>query len=230
MRLRKAADAFLQSAEPSDISATSNDRSIDLLIAFFKDECELDEITPSALRDFLARYYIEQASAKASEIPAPNEMLRSVKKFFSWASVHSASKFADERMKVIAELENSLPRTLEIFITLSSHLAGRGGAFAFPEYLTSFEEGGRSEYDIDSGGDAGAREGYFRVARIEGTKIEAEELITEDRVWPVLFPAEAVRLLEPGHIINLEIILVSDGWHITSCGFAYPPGTEILEG
>jgi len=230
MRLGEAAIAFLQSVESPDNTRHAYSRSIDLLTAFFTDECDLDNITPPALRDFLARYYVELASAKASEIPRPDEMILSMKEFFSWVDPDSQSVPTNERLKVIAELADTIPRALGIFITLSFHLSERGGAFAFPEYLTSFEEGGRSQYDLDAGGEAGAMEGYFRIARIEGEKVEAEELITEDRVWPVIFPEDVALRLEPQQIINLEIILVSDAWHIASCGFAYPPHTEILEG
>lgn len=231
MKMGEAAAAFLQDVEEQISADKAERRSLDLLTYFFTAD-NLDDITPCRLRDFLARHYIEKVSARDSieEIPRPDRLISTVREFFSWADQYSHGDSAKEYLKVIAELEVSLPRALEIFITLSSCLARRGGAFTFPEYLISFEEGGRSQYDIDEAGDAGAREGYFRVIRIEGIRVEAEELITEESIWPLIFPEEVAPLLEPQYIINLEIIRASDAWHIASCGFAYPPGTEILEG
>jgi hypothetical protein len=62
---------------------------------------------------------------------------------------------------------------------------------------------------------------------VEGASVEAEELISEERVWPIIFPSEAAALLEDGYIINLELVRKPEGWQIAGCGFAYPPGAEI---
>jgi hypothetical protein len=231
MRLSQAAAAFLESIEQktSVESCYSYERSLDLLIASFTGECHLADITASRLREFLARWYVEHVSANdnRAKIPGPDKIIASLREFFHQSGVCSDSEVTRQRLEVIAELERTLPRALEIFTALSSNLAERGGAFGFSEFLTSFEEGGRSQYDIDSPGDLSAREGYFRLIQITGSEVEVEELITEDRLWPVIFPEEVARLLEPEYIINLEIIRTSRGWHIVSCGFAYPPGTEI---
>ena len=128
---------------------------------------------------------------------------------------------------VLNELRRSLPRALEITNTLTNALRGRGGAFAFPEFLTSFEEGGSSQYDIDVPGNIGAIDGYFRVIRVEGVSVEAEELISEERVWPIVFPAEVAAMLDDEYIVNLELVRKAEWWQIVACGFAYPPGTEI---
>lgn len=231
MRLSQATAAFLQNVEQQtpDDSRYNYSRSLDLLIASFNSKCRLNDITISRLRDFLAKCYIEQISAKGriAEIPAPDEMLSSMKDFFFWVEPYSDGEVTRQQLELIAELEHSLPRALEIFTALSSDLAERGGAFGFPEFLTSFEEGGRSQYDIDTPGDVSTREGYFRLIQIAGNEVEAEELITEERLWPVIFPEEVALLLEPDYIINLEVVRTSDGWRIASCGFAYPPGTDI---
>jgi hypothetical protein len=102
-----------------------------------------------------------------------------------------------------------------------------GGAFSFPEFLTSFEEGGSSQYDIDVPGNVGAIDGYFRIIRVDGVLAEAEELISEERVWPIVFPFEVAALLDDGYIINMELVRKMEGWQIVGCGFTYPPGTEI---
>jgi hypothetical protein len=127
-------------------------------------------------------------------------------------------------------LSANLPRALEITAALSNHLAERGGAFSFPEFLTTFAEGGQSSYDIAVAGEGegpGAVEGYFRVVRVEGSSVEVQELISEERYSPVICPAEVARLIEPFYIVNLEIVRVEEGWQIAACGFAYPPGTDI---
>ena len=120
-----------------------------------------------------------------------------------------------------------MTREEEIAALLAQYLNKRRGAFAFPEFLTSFEEGGRSAFDLDAPGEAAALEGYFRITRIEGKLVEAEETISETRAWPIIFPLEVAERLINGLIINLEIVRTDEGWQITDCGLAYPPGTEL---
>ena len=116
---------------------------------------------------------------------------------------------------------------LRISSRLSAHLAGRGGAFGFPEFLTSFEAGGHSQYDLDAPGESGCMEGYFRILRVEGCRVEAEETLTQTRAWPVRFPEDVAALLEENDLLDLELVRAEDGWQIVACGFAYPPGTEV---
>jgi site-specific recombinase XerD len=66
-----------------------------------------------------------------------------------------------------------------------------------------------------------------RIIRVEGSLVEAEDLISEERVWPIIFPFEVAVLLDRAYVINLELVRTKEGWQIASCGFAYPPGTEI---
>ena len=125
------------------------------------------------------------------------------------------------------EMQQTLPRALEITEALSKWLAERGGAFSFPEYLTSFEEGGHSQYDIDAQNKVGALDGYFKITAADDSMVEAEELISGDRVSPIIFPPDIAALLGKGYIINLEVVRSTEGWVITGCGFAYPPGTAV---
>lgn len=165
--------------------------------------------------------------AELSEIPNPSELLGSLELFFNWIEQQVGGGFAERTTPVLRELSSSLPRALEITRLLSSTLREQGGAFAFPEFLTSFEEGGHSEYDIDTPGSVGAIEGYFRIIRVAGSSVEAEELISEERVWPILFPEEVAKLLDRPLILNLELVRTSSGWRIAGCGFVYPPGTDL---
>jgi hypothetical protein len=130
-------------------------------------------------------------------------------------------------MQVLTELSETLPRAIEVTLLLSNWVRHRRSAFTFPEFLTSFEEGGHSQYDIDIPGKVGALEGYFKITRAAGSSIEAEDVITEERVWPVSLPPEVAALLDRPYVINLELVRTQEGWDITDCGFAYPPGTEL---
>jgi hypothetical protein len=189
----------------------------------------IDQITASALRDFLARWYVERASGSPAneKIPSPEALLGSLEEFLKWANEKSGEIVIEDCMAVLSELEESLPRAIQITRALAKHLNERGGAFGFPEFLTSFEQGGHSEYDIGEPGEVSAIEGYFLIERVEQTRIEAVDMVSDKRIWPVIFPEEVARLITAGFIINLEIIRAGETWQITGCGFALPPNTEI---
>ena len=224
-------DAKLQSA--------THNQALVLLTTYFSADAPLSEVTPSGLRDFLSRWYVEKACAskpndstaakptEADQVPEPCDLLDSLSEFFEWTDREDGTDQASQYSSILIELSRNLPRALKISRALSSSLRERGGAFSFPEFLTSFEEGGSSQYDIDVPGNIGAIDGYFRIIRAEGSSVEAEELISEERVWPIVFPSEVAALLDVGYIINLELIRAPEGWQIAGCGFAYPPGTEI---
>ena len=229
---------------PQSQSAIHNQAPL-LLANYFPPDTSLTAITPSSLRDFLSRWYVEKACAskpnasndahqsvnaqptEPDQVPEPQGLLDSVAEFFKWADQQAGTDQATQYSPILIELSRSLPRALAITDALTSSLRQRGGAFNFPEFLTSFEEGGSSQYDIDVPGNLGAVDGYFRIVRVEGSSVEAEELISEERVWPIVFPSEVAAQLEDGYIINLELVRKPEGWQIAGCGFAYPPGTEI---
>jgi hypothetical protein len=180
-----------------------------------------NDMTPDRLRDVVAR----QLPAERPDLPPEMaiQIISALMELFNRASQDCARGC----LPVLEELRHTLPRALEIAQLLSGHLAARRGPFHFPEFLASFEGGGRSLYDMDEGRDAGAREGYFKISRIEGVLVEAEELISEETFWPVIFPEKVAALLEPGYIINLELIRTAEGWSISGSGLAYPPNTDV---
>ena len=231
-----------------------HDQTLLLLANYSSPDSALADITPERLRDFLSRWYVEKAGASrlsdssysehdvhstairmsqalerhaADLVPEPRDLLDSLSEFFKWAHRQAGTDQAAHFSPILTELSRSLPRALEITNALSRSLRERGGAFTFPEFLTSFEEGGSSQYDIDVPGNVGAIDGYFRIIRVEGSSVEAQELICEASVWPILVPSDVAALLEDGYIINLELVRKPEGWQIAGCGFAYPPGTEI---
>ncbi len=231
-----------------------HDQTLSLLALYFSTDTALADITPEDLRDFLSRWYVDRAGASkaadsgpavreeqstatrisqplvnpvAGAVPEPDDLLHSLSEFFKWADREAGTYRSAQYTPILEELSRNLPRALEITHALSRSLRERGGAFTFPEFLTSFEEGGSSQYDIDVPGNIGAIDGYFRISRVEGSSVEAEDLISEKSVWPIIFPSQIASLLEEGDIINLELVCKPEGWQIAGCGFAYPPRTEI---
>ena len=229
MTLREAISGFLAHAGQNNSSRNQPPeacaRALEFLTAYFAPEMALREITPSALRDFLSRWYVENAAPESNAISA--SIAQSLEAFFRWAEQARHLDDVEQHLQVLAELQRSLPRALEIADRLAERLAERGGAFTFPEFLTSFEAGGRSQYDLDAPGEAGAIEGYFSITRIEGAMVEAQEMISDEIVRPIIFPPDVASLLMPNFILNLELVRKKGGWQIAACGFAYPPGTEM---
>lgn len=243
MKLADAVTRFLEHARLKD-STDNYAQSLTFLTEYFSSYATLSDLTPSSLRDFFSRWYVEKPpdststdSASVSRIDSSPlltdrvlpalELFDSIEEFIGWADQRTGAGQAAELSPVLSDLRCSLPRAFEITSALTSALRARGGAFTFPEFLTSFEGGGSSQYDIDVPGHVGAIDGYLRIIRAEGSLVEAEELISEARVWPIIFPAEVAGLLEEGYIINLELVRNAEGWQIAGCGFAYPPGTEL---
>jgi hypothetical protein len=231
---------FIRKNESSSLRSRSrtHEPALLLLAEYFSTNIALSEITPASLRDFLGRWYVEKACSsrrydvgsdapECDIVPGPRELLDALAQFFKWADQQAGTDLAERSSPVLLELIRSLPRAMEIGDVLSSWIRERGGAFGFPEFLTSFEEGGHSEYDIDTPGSVGALEGYFRILRVEGSSVEAEELISEERVWPIIFPPVVAPLMDDQYIINLELVRSPAGWQIAGCGFAYPPGTDV---
>ncbi|HEX8090818.1 MAG TPA: hypothetical protein VF762_18305 [Blastocatellia bacterium] len=218
-------EAFAESSPESHLQAHTLSQSLELLTTYFSGARPLEDVTPERLRDFLARWYVERTWA--SPAPEPKALVDSLADFFRWADEYSEARIAGQCLPILVELEQSIPRALRLAEGLSKELRERGGAFSFPEFLTSFDEGGQSLYDLDAPGEAGAIEGYFRITRVEATLAEAEDIISEERIWPIIFPAGVACLIGIGMIVNLELLRTAGGWRIAACGFAYPPGTEV---
>jgi hypothetical protein len=240
----------------SQVQSGTHERAMNLLPGYFSANAALTDMSASALRDFLARWYVEKACiskfsdsktaqrytpststagsrlasrehARSDQVPEPHEMLDSLEGFLGWAEQQTGLDLVSQASPIFAELRESLPRALKITDSMWSWLRDRGGAFTFPEFLTSFEEGGHGQYDIDAPGTVGAIEGFFRIVRVQGALVEAEDLISEARIWPIVFPVQVAALLDEGYIINLELARTREGWQIAGCGFAYPPGTDV---
>jgi hypothetical protein len=234
MTLRGAIRDFLQ--QPGDEQKAFDRRSLNLLADYFSPSTDfpLTEIDARRLRDFLARWYVEKTAA-VEEVESPRTsgaeaLLDSLTRFFSWVDSAEGPALARELLPIIRELGETLPRALKITRELAACVRERGGQFHFPEFLTSFEEGGRSRYDIDDydqGAQASTREGYFRILRAEGVLFEAVDTVSESRVWPIIFPERVAPLLAPDYIIDLQLVRGPEGWQVADCGFAYPPGAEV---
>ena len=222
-----------------------------LLERYFSHQAELSEITPVRLRDFVSRWYVEEASSLrmigAEKVEAsgeedrigsgysrqtrilcePMELLTELERFLNWMHIQIGTGDANRCLSVLNELRETLPQALEINHSLSALFQERHSAFSFPEFLTSFEAGGSSQYDIDAPGSIGAVDGFFRILRVEGERAEAEEAISGERISPIIFPSEVAKMLNNEYVINLEIVRDHESWKITGCGFTYPPGTQF---
>lgn len=251
MKLAEATAGFLDSIRQTPATVTPQlqpdtwEQTAQLLTSYFSADSLLTAMNAESLHDFLARWYLEKActsdmnTSKSTEsfitvdlphsdhLPAPKQLLASMTGFLAWVEENTGEELTARCSSTLTELGETLPQAIEITRLLSSWIQERRGAFTFPEFLTSFEEGGSSQYDIDTPGTIGALEGYFRIIRVEGRLVEAEDLISGERVWPITFPPEVAVLLNRPYVINLELLRTPEGWHIASCGFAYPPGTEV---
>jgi hypothetical protein len=250
MNLARAKAAFLE-AQAKPLQQGVAVAPLELLYTYFSNPPH-NEFTPAKLRQFLSIWYLEEAVSRSltathtGNFQDAQTMIACLTDFFRWLEQAEADNsqaedwratglpetgdatIAQECLVVLQSLQETLPRAIAIARTLTASLANRGGAFAFPEFLTSFEEGGQSAYDIgEPSGEASAIEGYFQILRVDGTKVEAMELISERVVAPILFPEECALLLAAGYLINLELVYLEGGWQIVNCGFAYPPGTDV---
>src|SRR5262245_60514087 len=222
-----------------------------LLLERYFSEANLSEITPVRLRDFVARWYVEEASslnrigaAEAGDscedveigtrysrttriLPEPVELLGELGRFLNWMHIQIGNDDSTRCLSILNELRETLPHALEINHSLSKSFREMQSAFTFPEFLTSFEDGGSSQYDIDAPGSIGAIDGFFRIIRVEGNLAEAQEVISDERISPIIFPNEVAELLSNEYVINLELVRDRESWKIAGCGFTYPPGTEF---
>jgi hypothetical protein len=229
MRLSDAIELFESSGLGETRPSESCQQTLYHLQAYFSElglSC-LAEFTPERVRDFAGRYHVDQSKATARfRSDEVTRFLACLSKF-----VLSAGELEDARRiefeGVINELRSTLPRALRISSALSSHISERGGPFGFPEFLTSFEDGGRGAYDFDQPDQPGALEGYFEITRIDGSLVEVRDVIYDKTISPIVFPPEVTHLLETGFVINLELVLTVRGWEIAGCGLAYPPGCRL---
>ena len=222
-----------------------------LVERYFSHEANLSEITPVRLRDFVARWYVEEASSSnrigvaevgdsgedaeigarysrtTGILPEPAELLGELGLFLNWMHIQIGTDDATRCLSILNELRETLPHALEINHSLSKSCREMQSAVTFPEFLTSFEDGGSSQYDIDALGSIGAIDGFFRIIRVEGNHAEAQEVISDERISPIIFPNEVAELLSNEYVINLELVRDRESWKIAGCGFTYPPGTEF---
>jgi hypothetical protein len=257
MTIAEAIETFSETSRQKSTVASNhspaNNRTLVLVARYFSAEADLKEITPSRVRDFVARWYVEEASAlktgseagdvedpaakdnkrtmcshQTLNLPSPVEFLNELAALFKWMDVQMGGGEAAGCLAILTELSETLPRAIEInhSLTKASFQECRS-AFNFPEFLTSFEEGGSSQYDIDAPGNIGAIDGFFRIIRVEGFLVEAQEVISDELVWPIVFPADVAPMLNDAYVINLELVRARESWQIAGCGFTYPPGTEF---
>ena len=236
MTLAEATSLFIeaQATGHTSPSARSSQAALRLLSEYFRKNTPITDLTLSGIREFLTRWYVDEAASPTNEVnspndlvPTPDELIDTLVQFFSWLDVKHGTNYSTRFSEILARIQTSLPKAIRLTRVLAETFRQRKGAFSFPEFLTSFEEGGRSEYDIDVAGGTTALDGYFRVTKVDGSSVEAVELLTEDAIAPIDFPADVAETVEVGYVINLEMVREQNRWKILGCGFAYPPEFEI---
>lgn len=236
MTLAEATSRFFETPEidQTALPVLKTQRALRLLSEYFLKSSPINNLTSSGIREFLTRWYVVEAVSATDDIsspdpqfPAPDELIDALVKFFSWLDVNHATDYSTKFSEIFEKVRVSLPNAIQLTRDLTMTLRRREGAFSFPEFLTSFEEGGRSQYDIDVPGESTAMDGYFRVVKADGSSVEAVELLTDQAVAPIDFPADFAEKLQVGYVINLEIVREQNRWKIVGCGFAYPPEFEI---
>src|SRR5262249_30130751 len=175
MTLPEAIAAFIERARQEQVNAGQPDRcdnhirAAELLTIYAAGTRiqALTDLTPALLRDFLARRYIEEIGPlihrqpravspllspqldSKPDIPQPLALIDGLTAFFGWSDNAAGTEFLNKLSPILTEMERTLPRALEITGALTKWVASGRGAFNFPEFLASFEEGGRSQFDID---------------------------------------------------------------------------------
>ncbi|HEU4389089.1 MAG TPA: hypothetical protein VFV34_14910 [Blastocatellia bacterium] len=160
--------------------------------------------------------------------PEPNEVLQSLEQLAVLMARNGRCFDKAEWLAAMAELRITLPRAIELTNLLTEEVCTRGGPFEFQEFLTTFEEGGRAEYDFDIAGEEKVIEGHFRITSADGPLVAAVELVSERLIDPIVFPESAAEFVEPGQIATLEIMRRGDRWIITDCDVVFPPGTPVV--
>jgi hypothetical protein len=235
MTLAQATSLFIETQANDPTSSSPNTRSaLRLLTQFFPNNTTTSDLTLSGLREFLTRWYIDEAASQPDDkacpnelLPTPDELIDVLVRFFFWLDATYSTTYSTCFSDILAWTRTSVPIALQLTSKLTDMIRRPAGAFSFPEFLTSFEEGGRSQYNVDWAGETSAMDGYFRIVSIEGSTVEALELLTDETVAPIDIPAAVAETLQVGYVINLEIVREQNSWKIVGCGFAYPPEFEI---
>jgi len=235
MTLAEATSLFIETQTNDPTSSSPRTRSaLRLLAEFFPKNTTTTELMLPGIREFLTRWYVDEAASQPDDktspderLPTPDELIDALVRFFSWVDVTCGTTYSTRFSDILARTKTSLPIALRLTCELTETIRQPEGAFSFPEFLTSFEEGGRSQYDVDVGGETSAMDGYFRIVNVDGSCVEAVELLSEDTVGPIHFPTAVAKTLQVGYVINLEIVRGQKSWKIVGSGFAYPPEFEI---
>jgi len=231
--LADVAISFLEN--PSQVE--DRGRAISLLIEYFGSETRLADLNADSLNDFLCRWCIERSrhsetDAAGRRVDSSRALIQAIPKtvleLLDFASRQVDPATASASREAVEYARINLPRSLEVSRLLAEAVSRDESGTEFRDFLTTFEAGGQSEYDVDDPSDSvvddqpAALEGFFRVKKIEGTLVEMEEVIGEELVGLVFFPADVAALLQPEDVLELELIADGENWSIIACGFAYP--------
>jgi hypothetical protein len=234
MTLRDAIETYLEQSP----RRPGSEKTLFYLREFFPSDSFAVDLTPERLRDFLSHWYIERTRGRLESRgggdpesarwmgPLVTYLLDDLEGFLDWCATILGEHLSSQCRSVIEDARRTLPRALQLGEKLVEAIHKRG-PFDFPGLLSTFEEGGRGEYDLDDASNESRSkllEGYFRIVRIEGNMVQAEDLLTEELVERIVFPPTVSPLLDTDYVVELEMIRRDQQWQIVACGFAYPPG------
>jgi hypothetical protein len=204
---------------------------------------DLSDISPALLKNTIGRWAVERPETgnrpglqsgqhASSHAPATTSSIDLALRFFSWCEGDESSGITEAHLSELRDLQTTITVAQTISSALALWLRGKRGAFGFSEFLTSFEDGGHSEYDLqtitrDPSEKESAIESYFKVLRVDGTVAEVEDVISGMPVGPVEFPEAISDQIAAGYTLNLELIRDNDRWQIVDAGLVYPPGVDF---
>ena len=114
MTLAEAISKFLEDVESSRFPPHS--AALEDLSSYFSPDRDLDQITPTKLRDFLAHWYVERmfgsGAIKSEDARNAGLVIDSLAEFFKWIIRRAAN--LDESLAVLNELRATVPRAVEI--------------------------------------------------------------------------------------------------------------------
>ena len=221
------AEAVKQFRERSSASGGSSswhcEPAFEALLAFAKDTRlkELEQLSPSRIREFLGRWLIDVELGTSSpdrlDFSLTTDCLYEFFKTFKSPDIK-------ERLEAVRQMKEEVPKALEIAEALAREMANRPGPFPFSEFLTTFDEGGQTVYHGNS--EPKSLDSFFEIVDVKSMLLEARDLGT-DVLLTIVAPPGVTRVARAGFVLNLEVVRYSNRWEIVDYGAAYPPGINF---
>ncbi|HMG35334.1 MAG TPA: hypothetical protein VKM94_15450 [Blastocatellia bacterium] len=228
----KVVDAVSKYLTESAVDASEQEVEILNLLDRIQGYADVGDLTPQFILNPFCREYVDLEFAELPQRRSNTHgralaVKDSLTVFFRWAQCEVGLEDLEGLEKALDEVCATIPRAVEIAALLNEVSSARRGGFGFPEFLTSFEDGGRSSYDLDAPGKSGTRGGYFRVKSATGLETVLEHSASGELVAPVELPFEIATLISEGFILDLELLFKDGRWVVYDNGIVYPPSVQV---